>query len=290
MKLVNRCVICDSANLSTNKAVVTPFIAERCFDSIAFSTELLKCNNCELSFYKLRFDDIELHRLYRGYQSDEYFEQRNKFEPWYTARLNYEFYNEPKLLSRRQASLIQSINLFDSSLINRARSILDFGGDDGKLIYGIFKDSDKYVFDISNSPLKPGIKIAPNPCRIIFDLVVCSNVFEHIPFPNKVMNQIKSFCSEGTVLYLDVPYERPYSFNTLGKRIIQQALLFFLRPKQFFAIFGFGMFFHLHEHINYFSEKSIKKLLIKHGFIDISVFIDNKNGYPSVCAFARKKK
>ena len=137
-----------------------------------------------------------------------------------------------------------------------------------------------------NHDLTKGVPLDDN----TVDAVYSSHVFEHIPFPNKVMNQIESFCSVDTILYLDVPLENPFSFKTLIKRIFQQALLFFLRPKQFFATFGFGMFFHLHEHINYFSEKSIRKLLINHGFNDMSVFIDNKNGYPSVCALARKKR
>lgn len=289
MKIVDYCVVCNASNLSCCKAVVTPFIAERCFNSKAFETQLLRCPNCELGFFKLRFDSLELESLYRGYRGDKYLAQRNKFEPWYTARLNSTLFQDQRMLRGRQDSLLKLIDGYDPDLVKRARSILDYGGDDGKLIFGIFENAKKYVFEISEAPLKPGIYRAPSPQEIKFDLVICSNVFEHAPFPHELMDQIGKFCSEGTVLYLEVPHEKPFSFDTLRKRVIQQVLLLFMRPKQFFETFGFGMFTHLHEHINYFSVKSLHELLQRHGFTDISVFIEVINGYPHVCGFARKK-
>jgi len=93
---------------------------------------------------------------------------------------------------------------------------------------------------------------------------------------------------KGSVIYLEVPYEQPFSFSTLSKRIAQQDVVVFLRPHLFFLMFKPGMLTHMHEHVNYFSEKSVNYLLENIGFKDIQVKMDIINNARFLCAFARK--
>ena len=40
-----------------------------------------------------------------------------------------------------------------------------------------------------------------------YDLIICSQVLEHIPYPHTILQDIVSAMSDATILYLEVPYE-----------------------------------------------------------------------------------
>ena len=74
-----------------------------------------------------------------------------------------------------------------------------------------------------------------------YDLIVCSNVLEHTPFPADIVLSIKDMMRPGTVLYVEIPLED--IVRTCDSKDS-------LRSKK-----------HWHEHINFYSEGSIRALL-----------------------------
>ena len=73
-----------------------------------------------------------------------------------------------------------------------------------------------------------------------YDLIVCSNVLEHIPYPAEILGDIKACMDSDTILYLEVPLEE----------IMRDPFDGFYRNKR-----------HWHEHINFFSEIALRRLI-----------------------------
>ncbi|MEI8246725.1 MAG: methyltransferase domain-containing protein [Lentisphaerota bacterium] len=288
MKYLNKCLICESEDIKQHSAMVVPFIAERVWGRKAFGVKLNQCRKCGFSFFNARLDDAEMTRLYSGYRDEEYLKQRNKHEPWYTQKLQERLFADKTTLKNRHYSLS---GLFKKLFGNiRIKCILDFGGDKGQLIDGIFDDAEKFVHEVSDVEPLSGIKKADPHSMIPYDLVICSNVLEHVSSPADIINQISQFVTKNkTILYIDVPLENPYDCKILTRRIIQILLLFLLRFKDFMAMFGSGMLTNMHEHINYFTEESLRMLLIKNDFDNIKISIEQINNYKIICCFCTKK-
>ncbi|MFZ4413446.1 MAG: class I SAM-dependent methyltransferase [Bacteroidales bacterium] len=288
MKIANECIICKEKLISKKKAIVVPFLAERIFHTKAFSTNLIRCKNCGFQFYSLRPDEDEMIRLYNDYRGESYIKQRFKYEPWYTKRLNDSLFFKSSTLIKRRNSLIEQLEIYKPGISQSLTTVLDYGGDKGQLIEGIFNHAKKFVYEISNVELLPGIEKATYPSSMTFDFIICSNVLEHVSYPTDILDKITRMAHDNTVIYLEVPYEQPYSADTLVKRIIQQTVLLFLRPRQFFITFGRGMFTHMHEHLNYFSEKSLQLLLKEAGYKKAAVKVATINNANYFCCFATK--
>ena len=83
-----------------------------------------------------------------------------------------------------------------------------------------------------------------------FDIIILDNVIEHIPYPNKVIAEIKPLLTNGGFLILVAPNLfdlRRYLMPGWGKKQIMPV-----------------------GHVNYFSPKTLKMLLENNGFIALS--------------------
>jgi hypothetical protein len=161
MRIATNCICCDSSNLLSSSAVLMPFLAHRVFDwkpiliTKRFKFKHVKlgmayplcnsliCLDCSLLFLDMRFDDLEMKRLYHNYRGKNYTNLRNKYEPGY------------KLINKVQNSQInykKKIENFLYPLLKFPCDILDYGGDSGKNT--LFKDKKNliHIFDISNKP------------------------------------------------------------------------------------------------------------------------------------------
>lgn len=198
------------------------------------------CVYCEMIFLDIRFSDDELAKLYDGYRDDRYVDLREKYEPGYSARNNI-------LMSG--VNFIPSAEEFLSPFLNFPVRLLDWGGDTGKNTP--FKSANKlfHIYDISQkTPISVAKRINRDQIsQFEYDLIICSEVLEHIPCPAEMLLDIKKEINEKTILYIELPYEEIMrsgneASNTLTKKR------------------------HWHEHINFFSEKSMRKLLFKCGY------------------------
>jgi 2-polyprenyl-3-methyl-5-hydroxy-6-metoxy-1,4-benzoquinol methylase len=92
-----------------------------------------------------------------------------------------------------------------------------------------------------------GMSKAPSIFKSVsFDLINLSNVIEHVGNPFSLLGNIRKFMKEGTFLYVETPLERIMEDSeNLG---VEPDL----KKKR-----------HWHEHVNFFSEKSLEYLFTR---------------------------
>jgi hypothetical protein len=252
-RIATQCVCCFSKDLKSSPAVLMPFVAHRTFgwepvvideswglvtlkSGNAYSIcKSLYCNKCGLLFLDIRFSDNELTNLYKDYRGMEYTALREAYEPGYTKRntnlnagINY----------------IEEIEKFLQPYLTLPITILDWGGGTG--INTPFRRSNKAfdIYDISNNKVIAGarkVSIVQAQAKK-YSLVVCSNVLEHVPYPSDVLTQITKTMGDESVLYIEVPLENVVMSNDNDGNL--QTL------KKYW-----------HEHINFFSENSLRLLV-----------------------------
>ncbi len=246
------CICCASGHLMRSPAVLMPFLAKRIFDhepveitndwglrdiqtGMAYSLcNTVECVDCGVLFLDYRFSDLELSLLYKDYRGEEYNALRIRFEPGYgVVASNY----------KERAAYIDDVENFLSPWVPNDLIVLDWGGDSG--VNSCFRYSAKllHVYDISGIDVcNEATKVTLQECNLYkYDLVTCSQVLEHVPYPQQVLNSIVKIMRSETILYLEVPLEAIFQE--------QQASLPRGRKKK-----------HWHEHINFFSQSSLVKL------------------------------
>ena len=203
----------------------------------------LMCNNCHHLFLDIRFNSNEMESLYKGYRDEAYVSIREKYEPGYRERndiLNKGY----GYLDKVEEFLVQNLNGKNNL------SILDWGGDTGKNTPFFYnKNNSVHIYDISDKETQDGIKRVDliEAKNNQYDLIVCSNVLEHIPYPQEFMLEVKDCMNASTVLYIEVPYENHIrDFSNLKYRLIKKK--------------------HWHEHVNFFNDISLIKLFKNSGY------------------------
>lgn len=269
MKNVECCIICGSTNLINYDTMCSQFLAERIWNSKSFNVKLSHCNNCDFTFYNPRPDDKELDRLYNGYRSNEYQKQREKYESYYTKDFNESIVNDIEI-DGRKLNMSSIINKYIN--IKEIHNLLDYGGDKGQFITDDFKFIDRYIFDISNVDILPGIKkinyISESDNKK-FDFIMCCHVLEHVSNPSEIINNILKFSHNGTKFYFELPYDShkvltPIYINIFFKFFKMNSFIY----KLYFKLIKrmeCEPLFQMHEHINYFSIKSLQRLLELNG-------------------------
>jgi SAM-dependent methyltransferase len=259
--IARACVCCGSTRLGRSPAVLMPLVAHRVFgwtpveidDSWGLETipsgrayslcNSLQCQDCGHLFLDIRFSDDQLAALYHDYFGPEYARLRDSYEPGYAVK------NETFL---KVIPYLSDVENFLRDLVPFMPSILDWGGGSG--LNTPFRNANRrhHVLDISKQAPVPGAEIV-DPGQVSagdYDLVVCSNVIEHIPYPVDLLRQVTTSLGPQTVLYLELPYERILSES-------DDDLSAFRRKR------------HWHEHINFFSRKSLQTLLRRAGLSTI---------------------
>jgi hypothetical protein len=265
---VDRCLICEGPLRNERLGTVAPFLAQRIWQRKPFSVRLAECSDCGFIFFNPRLEAFEEVRLYSGYRGVEYQRMRHSFEPWYTEAFNASLSSKEAWLHRKQSLT----SLFRDQLNFGFRTfgdILDFGGDNGDLIADLVPATRRFVYEISGVETVAGVE----PLRSLekcrehsFDLIVSSNVLEHVGSPHEVARQIASLSGSETLVFNEVPYEFATGVQSTLKRIAQMALLAGTRPAVAGSMLGPGMFNVMHEHVNYYSPRSFNRLMERSGF------------------------
>ena len=248
-RVAQECICCASKELNRSPAILMPFVAKRIwgYDPVEITADWgfrdiktgvayslcnsVHCPNCGVVFLDIRFTDRELSLLYEGYRDYAYTSLRELYEPGYAEK--------NKFFSGR-APYIEDIEAFLLERIPAPNKILDWGGDTGINTPLLNKTKEVHVFDISGMATIDSVKavsleeIKHNQ----YDLIICSQVLEHIPYPNKILQDIVSVMSDSTILYLEVPYEEVMREFYGHPDLVQQKR-------------------HWHEHINFFSLDSM---------------------------------
>lgn len=252
-RVATECVCCGSKSLKKSPAILMPFVADRVFgwkpveidDSWGLKTikngsaysicNSLYCSDCGFLFLDIRFSEAELNSLYDGYRGQRYTELRESYEPGYKTRndslnagINY----------------ISDIEAFLSPYVSFPIRLLDWGGDTGKNTPFKANNNLFHIFDIGSKPVVEGAKVVDRDTILStkYDLIICSNVLEHVPYPPELILDMKTAMGQDTVLYIEVPLEDIVR--------VSEPCADLSRIKK-----------HWHEHINFYSENSLLQML-----------------------------
>ncbi len=255
---VSNCVICDGTIRYLRRAMVAPFLAKRIWDQDPFCVDLVECKSCGFIFYNPRLDDADLRRLYQDYRLDEYQQMRFSFEPWYTKEFNADLASTASYEVRR----LRLAPILRQHIGNRKiRRVLDHGGDRGDLVVGLLEGAQPYVYDISGVEAAQGVISTQDPADCRADLIINSNVLEHVGFPRQVVTEIFNASPDGGFVYLEVPCESPFGLSRLARRVAQIGIVAITRPSTARRILHPSSLYMMHEHINYFSELPLTALV-----------------------------
>ena len=268
MNISRNCPICLSKSIEKKPAILMPFVAKKVFDwepvtikkedkfkTLDIGKSYASCNSvfckdCTLLFLDMRFDDDEMNNLYKDYRGSSYVNLREKYEPGYSKR--------NKILSRQ----IHYVNLIENfislSCGNDFKTLLDWGGETGiNTPYLNNSSVKKYIFDISrNQSNKYNVEYLDTLQNKKFDLITCIHVFEHIPYPLRALKELILNLNDNGFIYIEVPKESIMNEKSLDMNLLSSKK-------------------HWHEHVNFFSTKSLTKL-VKNAGLDL-VDIDAKN-------------
>lgn len=259
-RVARHCVCCGSGTLESHPAILMPFVADRAFgwqpavidESWGLQTipsgtaytvcKSLWCPECGLLFLDIRFSEAEMAGIYCGYRGAEYTRLREHYEPGYAAR-NQQL--------DQGVSYIAEVEHFLRPLVGDTPHVLDWGGDTGRNTPFRGRSQMCDVYDISDKPVVAGARRVDHGQALgsTYDLVVCSNVLEHIPYPEDTLRDIVAAMDTHSVLYVEVPFE-----DTVRTVPSQPHL-----HKR-----------HWHEHVNFFSEDSLHRLMERCGLEVVS--------------------
>jgi 2-polyprenyl-3-methyl-5-hydroxy-6-metoxy-1,4-benzoquinol methylase len=270
------CLACGNYDLETKSAVISNFLLERIWNnSINNETSICHCKKCGFAFYALRPSENEMGKLYENYRDTVYQKQRQKHDSWYTKEINNLFDDQIVYKSRQEIANKFLIKHIDATDI---KSVLDYGGSTGIHIPQIFTNAKKYVFDISGVKTVDGVQYLNNlddANKQQYDFVMCTAVLEHVSKPNQILRQLKEMVSENGYLYIGVPFDSPFYRHKTSKPqfLFNKYFSFKVILDRFLRDWKHP--FVMHEHINYFTENSLKEMLEKCGLtvLEIDTFI-----------------
>jgi hypothetical protein len=150
----------------------------------------------------------------------------------------------------------------DSRAIHR---VLDYGGDHGDLMLGLFGDAQLLVYDISGAEPASGVSATADPAACKADLILNSNVLEHVGFPRTLAKQIFDSAPSGGLVFFEVPYENALGFGRIIRRIAQAVISSAARLSLTPHFVGPAGLYMMHEHINYFTERALITLMERCG-------------------------
>jgi hypothetical protein len=279
------CPICSVPSAVIAHGLIAPFIDDLT-DSHSDGTKLVRCDACDLVFYANEFSDKQLSAIYAEYRGEEYVKVRRRWEPWYRESINTAF--DPG-----SEAVLERVE-FMSAILNHAnvpefRIAIDFGGDGGQFFPATCVGN-RFVVDVSNKPLLPGIERVTDVSALpnAPDLVLICHLLEHLNNPKQLLQEVRNTISGDGVLYVEVPLDRP-RLHKWHSRLQYLSYLRALRKSRIALTtsdLATGIMRQMgrrvprlglvkqSEHINYFSPSSLIKLIEETGFDVVHVNSD----------------
>lgn len=252
-RIAQRCICCASTELDRSSAILMPFVAKRVFghEPVEITEEWglrdlqrgmaytlcasLQCQECGVLFLDYRFSDQEMTQLYHGYRDERYNRERQYYEPGYAAASTH---------YQGRADYIADVEHWLESRLPKTPSVLDWGGGSGVNTLFLGRSKFTHIYDISSVATIEGIESVSleETRQHPYDLVICSQVLEHVPYPHELLKQMAESLGNETLLYLEVPNEVLIRENPGNKKLAPLKR-------------------HWHEHVNFFTEQSLRELV-----------------------------
>lgn len=259
---VSSCVVCEGPIRRLKRALVAPFLATWIWNRKPFCVDLVRCDSCGFMFYNPRLAGSDLQRLYLDYRSNEYQQSRHASEIWYTEKFNYDLAS-PESYRGRRTTLAQTLKPHLGE--RKIERILDYGGDRGDLVAGLFDGAQAFVYDISGVAPAVGVTTVSDPAACAADLIVNSNVLEHVGFPRELVREILAASPAEGLVYLEVPCELPIGVKRIARRLAQVGIMAVTRPWLSASVLRPASLYMMHEHINYFTPQTLVTLMMSCG-------------------------
>lgn len=270
-----KCIICGSDKVQTIQTKISDFLVAKIFgeDEVGndYAVNLCHCEECTFSFYDRRLTDEESNRLYDGYRGAEYQRIREKYDCWYTEKINDAINNDSMALKEQQRVIEKMVR--ENVPIN-IRVALDFGGNQGDTFTDFLGTEEKYVYDISDIDVKGGgVKKIGSYQELLehhFDFIMCNMTLEHVSYPKDFVKLLYDIGSSDTYYYLEVPSENPFEKNKFS--VMKYFGLFYNTHysksrliKHYFNLKR-QPYMPMSEHVNFFTPTAIKTLMTESGF------------------------
>lgn len=211
------------------------------------NVDIMICNKCFFVSPKKEYSFKELSSLYHDYRTKSYNKERVFYEPWYNKIKN--FVGKSSLEIENRQKNLDYIFVKKNINYNEIKTVIDWGGNEGNFIPSVLKNKKLYVFDPSTSVLvnKSYNKINKRELLPNVDCILLAHVLEHVGNPKKFLLDVLKNLNQGGIIYLEVPQDKS----------LQEVSEIVNDPEK--------SIFEIHEHINIFTEKSLKFLCIDLG-------------------------
>jgi SAM-dependent methyltransferase len=251
------------------------------------TSNLLKCEDCELVFFSASFSNTEINRMYSGYRSSEYQRRRARYEPWYTKKINAAIGHSADVLILRRKHLENLLNaVLDRNLgsVKSPTRVLDVGGDEGQFIPKIESITHKAVLEVSGVRPVDGAQILSSWNEVdnfMPDMIMMCHFLEHIEAARESVENASRALKPGGLLYIEIPLDRPEQISRLfSKPIYTKYTKFLCKAPPLFLLadllslvsrklFGrpvLGAVIKQNEHINFFNGATISAVVQTLGF------------------------
>jgi hypothetical protein len=281
MYRIESCPCCGSTEVSKWPAVVAPFISHYALGGSPFRCSLLECASCSFRFFDSRLTAEEVSKLYSGYRGEKYWRERNRYEWWYSRKVNDSIGHDQREIESRKRNVGKFVQ--DHAGSQSIGNVLDYGGDRGQFIPESL-GRERYVFEISDAtPVSGVVRIGSEEVlkSSRFDFVMLCHVLEHVSDPRAMLQEIRNLGRDAQSLYyIEVPYER-VSLKLAGSGKLYEKYVDMLLGFEpcLIAMDAYSTVLRLrwnvitpvsiikcHEHLNFFHEKSLEALLNNAGF------------------------
>lgn len=281
-----KCIICGNSDLDLKETIVSDFIMARIDprfitkDITNIKTHLCFCKRCTFAFYEYRISDEESDRIYKNYRDDEYQKLREKYECWYTSKINDALNNDTTSLHEEKSRIYHMIK---KNIHGEIRVALDYGGNEGKTFFKSLGTEAKYVYDISGVETIHGVKKISDRKEIgqhSYDFIMSNMLFEHLADPVQMLDYFYTLGNSGTYYYIEVPSENPFvKGNKFG--IFKNIPLLFnpnysnIKLAKYYFYQKTQPPMPMKEHINFFTSRSMKYLAARCNFEIIDIREDD---------------
>ncbi len=243
----------------------------------------MRCEACQTRYFDVSVSGDDLGRLYADYRGEAYFQQRRRFEPWYTRAMNDGIGGEAEMRQRRA---VLADALTECGIANDFGAILDHGGDRGQMLLDL-RAPLRAVYEISGVVTEPGVVAIDQAAMTAqkWDLILSCHVLEHLPEPKAYIDELVALGHAGTVYFFEVPDEKFKSFGFNASSAQKNWISRLAGQPTLFKLFDFLstalriklrlvpplLFVALREHLTFFSTEGLTRILEDGGLSVLSV-------------------
>jgi len=288
VQLQTSCRWCLSSNVERLAyGVVAPWILRhRCTKDDV--TSLMLCLRCGLRFFTREFSESELADIYGEYRKASYLTKRQRWEPWYSKRINDAIGHDSSIVEHRRKHVEQQLEKYlRETSLQSPSVVVDFGGDAGQFIPSLPSIEKRFVMEVSDAQTEAGVmrlqsweqikEVKPN-------LIMMCHVLEHTQDARELVQSAYNSLEPGGVVYIEVPLDCPPSPRRMqSSRFYASYTRFLARSRPLFIPIDLvslvsrrllkkalpGGVTKQSEHIQFFDLKAFEEVLKPMGFVKL---------------------